>query len=195
MAWSSAPPSGNFSKSNASQPWLPLNRDFAKNNVQRRADAIGRLQQLVAFRRVHFRSAGVEKHGNYLFHYINGGEIVLERYFTTEHFEDAPPSAASRKRTQNGNHNRNEGAAETDSDEASMAMSRSSDAQRLPVASMRSRFVLFANLARVAKTKDLRDKFHAGSILVTTAAKRMRDFLIFRSLKLEPGEAIIARVE
>lgn len=61
--------------------------------------------------------------------------------------------------------------------------------------SIRRRFVLFANLSKTPRVKDLRDKFHLGSIRVTSNPKRMRDFLYFRSLKLDPGEAIIAQVE
>lgn len=61
---------------------------------------------------------------------------------------------------------------------------------------VRSRFVLFANLASsTVRIKDLRDKFHSGSIKVTSNPRRIRDFLYFRSLKLDPGEALIAQVE
>lgn len=61
---------------------------------------------------------------------------------------------------------------------------------------VRSRYVLFANLASsTVRIKDLRDKFHSGSIKVTSNPRRIRDFLYFRSLKLDPGEALIAQVE
>ena len=46
-----------------------------------------------------------------------------------------------------------------------------------------------------SRIKDLRDKFHSGSIKVTSNPRRIRDFLYFRSLKLDPGEALIAQVE
>lgn len=153
-------PSGNFSPWNTTLPWLPSNADYAKNNVQRQAESIARLSQLIAFRRNHFVSSSVAKHGNYLFHYIHGGEIVLERYF---------------------NYARNNAPADDSSNEVP--------------AVQRARYVLFANLGKEVKVKDMRDKFHLGTIKVTTNAKRMRDFLYFKSLKLDPGEAIIAQVE
>lgn len=189
LAWASVPPSGNFSSTNATAPWLPLNRNYLKNSIARKSETISRIQSLIHFRQQHFRSEAIEKHGNYLFHYINGGEIVLERYFTNERARKSDGNQDNPNRIKNNND-----VIDENSDE-SRAMSRSSDAQRLPVASTRSRYVLFANLAKSPKSKDLRDKFHSGTILVTTSAKRMRDFLIFRSLKLDPGEAIIAQVE
>ena len=70
------------------------------------------------------------------------------------------------------------------------------DPKSLPLVT-RSRFVLFASFspAGSGRGRDVRDKFHVGTIRVASNLRRMKDFLYFRSLKLDPGEAIIAQVE
>jgi len=199
MAWSALSPSGNFSPPNTSLPWLPSNTDYTTKNVQRQSESVQRLIKLIQFRKQYFRSSTVEKHGNYLFHYIHGGELVLERYFNVD----------QSKRTNNAN--KQDG--DSGDDERGGATESRPQSKRIPTNQakinefnlnskmetssniQRARYVLFANLGTELKVKDLRDKFHLGTILVTTQSKRMRDFLYFKSLRLDAGEAIIAQVE
>uniref|UniRef100_T1JVH0 alpha-glucosidase n=1 Tax=Tetranychus urticae TaxID=32264 RepID=T1JVH0_TETUR len=60
---------------------------------------------------------------------------------------------------------------------------------------IRHRFVLFANIGTIGRIKDFTDKFHFGTIKVTSNVKRIHDFLYLRSLSLDPGEALIAEME
>ena len=195
MAWSSLAPSGNFSPPNTSLPWLPSNTDFTTKNVQRQSECVQRLIKLIQFRKQYFRSSTVEKHGNYLFHYIHGGELVLERYFNVD----------QSKRGNNGNNQQGGDTSGDDGGGTSGSRQRTNQAKinefnlnsKMETSSniQRARYVLFANLGTELKVKDLRDKFHLGTILVTSQSKRMRDFLYFKSLRLDAGEAIIAQVE
>lgn len=191
MAWSSNQPYGNFSShpngtttSQMAAPWLPLNTNFAKVNVQRGLEQIARTQQLINFRKANFKPNSIEKHGNYLFHYIFEGELVLERYFSrvvnsfrprsdTNHFKGSDDDSSKNSRQDTG-----------DQDTSSEGKVTS-----------RARYVLFANFGRDPKVKDLRDKFHSGTIKVTSNLKRIRDFLYIKNLRLDSGEAIIAQVE
>lgn len=276
-------------------------------NVDKRIDMVQRIQELTSFRRHNLTPDPGEKRGNYLFHYINDGQIVMERYFERkkrkrpeekedEDIEDdaasshspsssshssSPSSSNKKKRSatsfssesdnkkkklENGDQeskNRDEGiqqevkeGQESDAQQEEQIISEGknllkpfftslrasaegtsgrkregsevtfstsvtrqtttqtttqttsqtttsihevrAEALKLGRGSFslsRSRFVLFANLGHTPRVKDLRDKFHLGSIKVTSNPKRIRDFLYFRSLKLDPGEAIIAQVE
>lgn len=213
---------GNFSSgSNASIPWLPVNNNYLTNNVQRQQEVILRLQQLTSFRRNNFASesgartgeggAGVSgiRTGNYLFHYIHDGEIVLERYFErmtelgsqqamTMRLMDAEKRftrRSSRSLRHRGHMLTRSLVTPTTRQRSERSSLLSDPRSEVELFLVRRRFVLFANLATKARVKDLRDKFHLGSIKVTSIQKRMRDFLYFRSLKLDPGEAIIAQVE
>lgn len=178
MAWTSNQPFGNFSlplNSSSAAPWLPLNANFAKNNVQRAVEQIARAQQLIAFRKSHFAPNRIEKHGNYLFHYIFEGELVLERYFSSSMYIHRERSKVS-------------GVV----DESGQVSAGDENGEKV---TSRARYVLFANFGRESKVKDLRDKFHSGSIKVSSNLKRVRDFLYIKNLRLDPGEAIIAQVE
>ena len=208
MLWASGR-NGNFSRSSESIPWIPVNNNYLTNNVQRQSEVILRLQQLTSFRRNNFVPDSAAKAGNYLFHYVHDGEIVLERYFSRVNEFDLlnamklilvdgdhrnrrspPPFSLT------GHETHRTGAACPDCGDGWRAKRRRRAAQDDSAPQLtRYRFVLFANLAATARVRDLRDKFHLGSIRVTSIPKRMRDFLYFRSLKLDPGEAIIAQVE
>ncbi|KAI1309017.1 Neutral and basic amino acid transport protein rBAT [Halotydeus destructor] len=182
MAWTSSFPSGNFSQgnngTNGPLPWLPSNRDYGKNNVQRQVDNVQRVQRLIAFRKAHFEQFTIGKHGNYLFHYIHNGQIVFERYFTKNWTSGDQPDDH-----QDSGHSGGE------------EPTKESYEDKSPFVSTRSRYVLIANLGLEARTKDLKEKFSQGSIKVTSNSKRMREFLYLKSVKLEPGEAIIAQVD
>lgn len=292
MPWSPTNSHGNSNQSTSSSftvTWVP----FVVNgvNVERSTEAIRRFQHLTTFRRYNFISHSVEKYGNYLFHYINDGEIVLERYFSkksapTSHLQfthspdnsvhmSSPVSSASQLNTQDASSSSSlhsshfSSSTSIKSIDSSSTRSKRSNSQLIQspdsldtitpsthketiftktrdkvypfkvqitpstdtpgefilvnmnrsrdnisyVSSsnrsvrspnsllddnqvlIRSRFVLFANLAKAQRVRDFRDKFHSGSIQVTSNPKRMRDFLYLRSLKLDPGEAIIAQVE
>lgn len=186
-------------------PWIPVNNNYLTNNVQRQSEVILRLQQLTSFRRNNFVPDPAAKAGNYLFHYVHDGEIVLERYFTRvnefdllnamklilsegDHRSRRSPSPPPFSLSRTGVRCAECGGTTT-------RRRRRAAADDTAPQLMRYRFVLFANLAATARVRDLRDKFHLGSIKVTSIPKRMRDFLYFRSLKLDPGEAIIAQVE
>lgn len=242
MSWSTGS-NGNFTQSNLTLPWIPLVVNGV--NVERSSEAIRRFQHLTTFRRYNFISHSVEKHGNYLFHYINDGEIVLERYFSKKDAQShlqllhqpsknllmssLSSSSLSSTLTNEKRVTRREVKNETFNSKIKQThvqqvayenkislsnnvtdgkMNDLSETRkriiRSPVASdhestgqvyIRTRFVLFANLAKAERVRDFRDKFHSGSIRVTSNPKRMRDFLYLRSLKLDPGEAIIAQVE
>ena len=198
MLWASGR-NGNFSRSSESTAWMPVNSNYLTNNVQRQSEVILRFQQLTSFRRNNFVSDSDVKAANYLFHYVHEGEIVLERYFTrVGQLEDlsamkltlAPEDGRSRRSLAAG---RSPSPPPLPPPWLRPRASRAADKSARPT--VRHRFVLFANLASTARTRDFRDKFHLGSIKVTSVPKRMRDFLYFRSLKLDAGEAIIAQVE
>lgn len=353
MAWNPSP-NGNFSSgvnstgtssssgssaaSHHVKPWIPLNNNFMQINVQKSWESIIRLEQLINFRLSHFSPDPNEKHGNYLFHYINHGEIVMERYFSsrgnfnshhtaplqdfslnsivsnspeqpnniniggnlirmkrlTEDDEDhlvmsipdqdeetssSRSNSSSIKRrgkrrmmnkrsdetkrirrmnrgikkkretelkedeTTSGDSNGNKRTISSSSgdirhllleetlspsSESSLPSSSASlvssahpadaddgrsDDFRLSRAGnealisverplelvTRTRYVLFASFASPAagspRVRDVRDKFHTGTIRVASTPRRMKEFLYFRSLKLDPGEAMIAQVE
>ncbi|RWS25837.1 maltase A2-like protein [Leptotrombidium deliense] len=139
---------GNFSTANITL-WIPLNSNYVKNNINRQTEAVSRLQQLIKFRKNNFVVKSIKKHGNYLFHYINDGEIVLERYFSNM---------------------TNDGTV------------------------TRERFVLFANLGREVNVKSFLAKFHLANIEIASNPNRLTQFLYIGSLRLDPGEAIIARL-
>lgn len=126
-----------------------MNMDYIQNNIQREIETIARLKQLLAFRNQNLAMLSNEKQANYLFHYVDDGFIVLERYFT----------------------------------------------RHLSSVIVRHRFVLFVNLGTQQRTRDFSDKFHFGSIKMSSNRKRMHEFLYIKSLTLEPGEAIIAEIE
>jgi len=111
-------------------------------------EAIKRFNQLTSFRTNNFDAENLGKHGNYLFHYIDDNEIVLERYFD----RGDPPD-------------------------------------------IRFRYVLFANFGSKPKVKDFSDKFHFSRIKISSNTKRAKEFLYMRSLRLDPGEAMIVEVE
>jgi hypothetical protein len=196
MLWDATGRNGNFSRSMESIPWIPVNNNYLTNNVQLQSEVIARLQQLTSFRRNNFFPDSGTKAGNYLFHYVHDGEIVLERYFTRVNEFDI--LNAMQLILVNDDIRSRRSAARTRTTAACphCVVQRSGWRRlRREESVVRCRFVLFANLATTARVRDLRDKFHLGSIKVTSIPKRMRDFLYFRSLKLDPGEAIIAQVE
>jgi len=294
MAWTSDRNAGFCN--NITTPWMPMNVLSESNfsiNVEKRQAMVQRVQELTSFRRHNLTPDPEEKRGNYLFHYINDGQIVMERYFERrKRLEEALQDNGSNKKKRSATYSasafsssetsrkeknkKNEGEERTgeaieqevketaiesdphphprkkevkqrsikeigrkslDSHKRSLTKARfeaslkevslqpdtpitpainsmiprqleeeANETQVLPSALKlvgrqsssfvsRSRFVLFANLGQTARVKDLRDKFHSGSIKVTSNPKRIRDFLYFRSLKLDPGEAIIAQVE
>lgn len=305
MPWTSEV-NGGFCR-NTTTAWMPMNVLINSSiNVDKRIDMVQRIQELTSFRRHNLTPDPGEKRGNYLFHYINDGQIVMERYFERkkrkrpeekEDEEDIDDDAASSSHSPSPSHspssshssspssspssssnkkkrsatsfssesdnakkledgdqeskNRDEGiqqevkeGQESDPQQEEQIISEgknllkpfftslrasaegtsgrkregsqvtsSTSVTRQTTTSIhevraealkrgrgsfslsRSRFVLFANLGHTPRVKDLRDKFHLGSIKVTSNPKRIRDFLYFRSLKLDPGEAIIAQVE
>lgn len=293
MSWSTGA-NGNLTQSNLTAPsWIPISSNGV--NVERSSESIRRFQHLTSFRRFNFNSNSVDKYGNYLFHYINDGEIVLERYFSKRDTRSSsllqqqlqlhltnknsplisssssslpspssspslpdgisssvlpvfsPSDTRAKRWTQSNETTTHQNtrqiqpqfiSSSTSHDEMndlgnrmlqsnitsgppddqetqgvkcnSSSVTKSSKSTltsriiRSPLPSanddsgdvyIRTRFVLFANLAKAERIRDFRDKFHSGSIRVTSNAKRMRDFLYLRSLKLDPGEAIIAQVE
>lgn len=147
MQWASNL-NANFTLSNTTLPWLPVHPNYTQTNVEKQMETIKRFNQLTSFRRNNFDSQNLGKHGNYLFHYIDDNEIVLERYFDRGN----PPET-------------------------------------------RFRYVLFANFGRKAKVKDFSDKFHFSRIKLSSSTKRAKEFLYMRSLRLDPGEAMIVEVE
>lgn len=185
MLWTGTGGNRTFSRSGEAITWMPVNSHQLANNVQRQSEVILRLQQLTTFRRNNFVLDPEAKAGNYLFHYVHEGEIVLERYFTRVNEFDV--LNAMKLMMVRGRRDRR-------SDGKRWRSRRAGDEESGPQL-IRYRFVLFANLAATARVRDFRDKFHFGSIKVTSVPKRIRDFLYFRSLKLDPGEAIIAQVE
>ena len=282
MPWTSGV-NGGFC-SNTTTAWMPMNVLINSSiNVDKRIDMVQRIQELTSFRRHNLTPDPGEKRGNYLFHYINDGQIVMERYFERkkrkrpeekedEDIEDHATSSSKKKRSATSEESNNTRKKLKNEDQESknrdkgiqqevkegqesdlkqeeqsiregknllkpsitsrqasvegtsgrrepsevtslievtrqtttsiqhevraeaLKLKRSSS-RRGSFSLSRSRFVLFANLGHTPRVKDLRDKFHLGSIKVTSNPKRIRDFLYFRSLKLDPGEAIIAQVE
>ena len=263
MPWTSEV-NGGFC-SNISSPWMPMNVLINSSiSVEKRQGMLQRIQELTSFRRHNLTPEAGEKRGNYLFHYINDGQIVMERYFERKVSKRKQDSASSNKKkrsatlqesmssqekedskNQDEQKRRSEIKQEVKEEESvdnlhkEDSMKRSSISGKGSVSEegtsstevsstehptsktevkthevraealksindssssrsttlSRFRYVVFANLGSTPKLKDLRDKFHLGSIKVTSNPKRMRDFLYFRSLKLDPGEAIIAQVE
>jgi hypothetical protein len=147
MQWTSNL-NANFTQSNTTIPWLPVHPNYTQINVMKQIESIKRFNKLNWFRSENFDAENLGKHGNYLFHYIDDNEIVLERYFDRGN----PPD-------------------------------------------MRFRYVLFANFGRKAKVKDFSDKFHFSRIKISSDPKRAKEFVYMRSLRLEPGEAMIVEVE
>lgn len=133
---------------NHSSPWIPIHPNYTTFNVEKQNERIRRFNQLVLFRNNNLELDNVGKHGNYLFHYIDDNEIVLERYFDR------------------GNQ-----------------------------AEIRFRYVLFANFGKSSKTKDFSEKFRNSFIRISSNSNRSREFLYFKSLRLDPGEALIVEVE
>lgn len=268
MPWTSEV-NGGFCSNISCIPWIPMNVLINSSiNVDKRQGMLQRIQDLTSFRRHNLSPEVGEKRGNYLFHYINDGQIVMERYFERKNRKskqnqdnDSSSSSLSNKKKRSATSlasitsneeeddekkrsRSQEGikqeVKEEESDQEKKSIKRSSIisssrkrsassqerqdskevfktqdlslkkittneiraealkqgiSDRSSSLSLRFRFVLFANLGSTPKLKDLRDKFHLGSIKVTSNPKRMRDFLYFRSLKLDAGEAIIAQVE
>ncbi|XP_054169112.1 alpha-glucosidase-like [Oppia nitens] len=71
----------NFTQSNTSRPWLPIHPNYTQINVLKQNESIKRFNELLAFRSDYFEIEEMGKHGNYLFHYIDDNQLVLERYF------------------------------------------------------------------------------------------------------------------
>lgn len=182
MAWTPVSPNGNFSLPNvtSSQLWMPVHPDYPQINVERRADMVKIVSDLVHFRLDHLYSdnlgtatttkttgngqlvaTGSQLHPtpqsvqpfNYLFHYIDPSVVVLEQYF--DRLDGLNP----------------------------------------PGAFTRSRYVLFVNLGNETVVKDFSDKFHFSLTQLATNVNRTSEFLIMKALRLDPGEAMIATVE
>jgi hypothetical protein len=73
LPWSSSA-NGNFTASNVA-PWTSMCSNYMMNNIEMQSDSITLLKQLVSFRRRYLNA-----YSNYLFHYVNGGQIVIERF-------------------------------------------------------------------------------------------------------------------
>jgi len=157
MQWASNL-NANFTLSNTTLPWMPIHPNFTQVNVVKQmATTISTFNQLTSLRVNNFDTQNLGKHGNYLFHYIDDNEVVLERYFDKE-------------------------------EEQSMSLTSAESIRRF-------RYVLFANFGNRPKVKDFSDKFHFSRIKISSNPKRAKEFLYMRSLRLEPGEAMIVQVE
>jgi len=78
------------------RPWLPMHPDASgRLNVQKQQENVIKLRQLLAFRRQHLLANWTEEyslnrslvpadllvtHQEYLFHYVNQGQLVFERH-------------------------------------------------------------------------------------------------------------------
>ena len=196
MAWSSISPNGNFSLINVShsQLWMPVHEHYTVKNVEKRADWVKIVSDLNHFRLDHLYSDAqpggkpLPSEINYLFHYIDDSIVVLEQHFDRR------------------NHQVSASAALTSSSpitSPSMVMDEYIDGEPLissltsPAQSptTRHRYVLFANFGNESLVKDFSDKFHFSMTRLATNSNRTSEFLIMRTLKLDPGEAMIATVE
>ena len=85
-------------------------------------------------------------------------------------------------------------ASSSPSSSSSSSSSTTTSIQPLPSIT-RHRYVVFANLGNQTVVKDFSDKFHFSITQLATNVNRTNEFLIMRTLKLDPGEALIVTVE
>ncbi|KAH9526573.1 hypothetical protein DERF_000648 [Dermatophagoides farinae] len=209
MAWSSESPNGNFSLPNVStSSWLPIHPDYTHINVEKRSEMVKIVAELINFRldflyiddletkslnqnqqfstssnnqnnkknllTKESKSSILNHRINYLFHYIDQTTIVLEQYF-----DRINPSKSSTMITTVDNHHRLMAGDDID------VLSKYK----------RYRYVVFANLGNETIVRDFSDKFHFSIIQMATNINRTSEFLIMKSLQLDPGEAMIVTVE
>lgn len=165
---------------------MAVNPDYSRVNVDKRSDWVKTVSDLNHFRLdhlfcdVHPGGRPLTTQINYLFHYIDHSIVVLEQHFDRRnHFSaDSPVSSTS-------------GSSFEDDTLENSPKGHLEDQPQ----STRYRYVLFANLGNETLVKDFSDKFHFSMTQLATNVNRTAEFLIMKSLKLDPGEAMIATVE
>ncbi|KAI2801467.1 hypothetical protein BLOT_011019 [Blomia tropicalis] len=201
MAWSSISPNGNFSMINVSivQLWMPAHSDYSTINVEKRSEWVKAMSDLNHFRLDHLYS-DVQSDGrplplneiNYLFHYIDDSVVVLE-----QHFDRRLPDAQLSNSfiTESISITSAASSSSSQSEVNRMAMTSTLSEPIIAIPKKRYRYVLFANLGNQTVVRDFSDKFHFSITQLATNTNRTSEFLMMRTLQLEPGEAMIATVE
>ncbi|UXI17480.1 C-1-tetrahydrofolate synthase [Sarcoptes scabiei] len=128
------------------------------------------------------QSNSLMESNNFLFHYIDKSIVVFEQYI--DHLVDIDSLDEEHRQ-------RSSSLSSTSTSLLSSSSSMSLSEKTL----IRQRYVLFVNLGNESVWEDFSDKFYYSEIKLATNFNRTKEFLIMKSLRLDPGEAMIVTVE
>ncbi|KPM08433.1 hypothetical protein QR98_0069500 [Sarcoptes scabiei] len=114
---------------------------------------------------------------NFLFHYIDKSIVVFEQYI--DHLVDIDSLDEEHRQ-------RSSSLSSTSTSLLSSSSSSSSSMSLSEKTLIRQRYVLFVNLGNESVWEDFSDKFYYSEIKLATNFNRTKEFLIMKSLRLDP---------